>query len=313
MFPGALLALASSSAAGAEDVLADGPTLPKITAAMIDSAAVIAAVSIDEGVKAAMLEGLNSQRDDVLEIRKLALPNRVAPAFVFDPVPGGMVLDTVKQPMRISAAPRVTFEDHGSPEANAEALAFLTVRELAELVRARRVTSTTLTRMYLARLKRYDSKLHFVVTLTEERALQQAAAADAEIAAGHYRGPLQGIPWGGKDLLAVKGYPTTWGAAGFEQQRFDRDAEVVKRLDAAGAVLIAKLSMGALAQGDLWFGGRRGRAALPPAVPAQPLPDASASRSARRRWGLSRARARAAARPVCDRLSGWCRAPVPWR
>jgi Asp-tRNA(Asn)/Glu-tRNA(Gln) amidotransferase A subunit family amidase len=256
MFPGALLALASSSAAGAEDVLADGPTLPKITAAMIDSAAVIAAVSIDEGVKAAMLEGLNSQRDDVLEIRKLALPNRVAPAFVFDPVPGGMVLDTVKQPMRISAAPRVTFEDHGSPEANAEALAFLTVRELAELVRARRVTSTTLTRMYLARLKRYDSKLHFVVTLTEERALQQAAAADAEIAAGHYRGPLQGIPWGGKDLLAVKGYPTTWGAAGFEQQRFDRDAEVVKRLDAAGAVLIAKLSMGALAQGDLWFGGR---------------------------------------------------------
>jgi Asp-tRNA(Asn)/Glu-tRNA(Gln) amidotransferase A subunit family amidase len=158
--------------------------------------------------------------------------------------------------MRISAPPRVTFEDHGSPEANAEALAFLTVRELAELVRARRVTSTTLTRMYLARLKRYDSKLHFVVTLTEERALQQAAAADAEIAAGHYRGPLQGIPWGGKDLLAVKGYPTTWGAAGFEQQRFDRDAEVVKRLDAAGAVLIAKLSMGALAQGDLWFGGR---------------------------------------------------------
>jgi Asp-tRNA(Asn)/Glu-tRNA(Gln) amidotransferase A subunit family amidase len=256
MFPGALLALASSSAAGAEDVLADGPTLPKITAAMIDSAAVIAAVSIDEGVKAAMLEGLNSQRDDVLEIRKLALPNRVAPAFVFDPVPGGMVLDTVKQPMRISAPPRVTFEDHGSPEANAEALAFLTVRELAELVRARRVTSTTLTRMYLARLKRYDSKLHFVVTLTEERALQQAAAADAEIASGHYRGPLHGIPWGGKDLLAVKGYPTTWGAAGFEQQRFDRDAEVVKRLDAAGAVLIAKLSMGALAQGDLWFGGR---------------------------------------------------------
>ncbi len=110
--------------------------------------------------------------------------------------------------------------------------------------------------MYLARLKRFDPQLHFVITLTEERALAQAAAADAEIAAGHYRGPLHGIPWGGKDLLAVKGYPTTWGAGGFEHQTFDYDAVVVQRLDAAGAVLIAKLSMGALAQGDIWFGAR---------------------------------------------------------
>jgi Asp-tRNA(Asn)/Glu-tRNA(Gln) amidotransferase A subunit family amidase len=132
----------------------------------------------------------------------------------------------------------------------------VTVRELAELVRTRRVSSTTLTKMYLARLKRYDPRLKCVITLTEERALKQAAAMDAEIAAGKYRGPLHGIPWGGKDLLAVKGYPTTWGAAGFEKQEFDYDAEVVKRLDAAGAVLIAKLAMGALAQGDLWFGGR---------------------------------------------------------
>jgi Asp-tRNA(Asn)/Glu-tRNA(Gln) amidotransferase A subunit family amidase len=106
--------------------------------------------------------------------------------------------------------------------------------------------------MYLGRLKRLDPKLHFVITLTEERALKQAAAADAEMAAGKYRGPLHGIPWGAKDLLAVAGYPTTWGAGGFESQHFDEDAEVVKRLDAAGAVLIAKLSMGALAQGDLW-------------------------------------------------------------
>ena len=144
------------------------------------------------------------------------------------------------------------FTPGASTEVNTETLAFLTVRELAELIRAKRVTSTTLTRMYLARLKRFDPKLHCVITLTEERALKQAAAADAEIAAGHYRGPLHGIPWGGKDLLAVKGYPTTWGAAGFETQTFDDDAEIVKRLDAAGAVLIAKLAMGALAQGDLW-------------------------------------------------------------
>src|SRR6202034_3016646 len=110
--------------------------------------------------------------------------------------------------------------------------------------------------MYLARLKRYDPKLHFVITLTEERALAQAKKADEQIAAGHYRGPLHGIPWGAKDLLAVKGYPTTWGAGGFEHQSFDEDATVVQRLDAAGAVLVAKFTLGALAMGDKWFGGR---------------------------------------------------------
>jgi len=247
LFPGALLALAASPEAQAQDAAAASAAWPKITAAMIDNAAAIAGVHIEENAKAAMLDGLNAQRDDVLEIRKLNLPNSVAPAFVFDPVPGDMVLDTVKQPLRISPPPPVPHEVRTDEE-----YSFLTVRELAELLRTRRVTSTTLTKMYLARLKRLDPRLHCVITLTEERALKQAAAADAEIAAGHYRGPLHGIPWGAKDLLAVKGYPTTWGAAGYENQTFDEDAEVVKRLDAAGAVLIAKLSMGALAQGDLW-------------------------------------------------------------
>jgi Asp-tRNA(Asn)/Glu-tRNA(Gln) amidotransferase A subunit family amidase len=256
MFPGALLALATAAAAEAQTPATAASDLPKITAAMIDNAAIIAGIHIEEPLKAAMIAGLNSQRDDVLEIRKLALPNSVAPAFHFDPVPGSMVLDTVKKPLKISPPPTIAFKNEGNPDANAEELAFLTVRELAELIRTKRVTSTTLTKMYLARLKRFDPKLHFVITLTEERALKQAAQADAEIAAGHYRGPLHGIPWGGKDLLAVKGYPTTWGAAGYEHQTFDYDAEVVKRLDAAGAVLIAKLSMGALAQGDLWFGAR---------------------------------------------------------
>ena len=121
---------------------------------------------------------------------------------------------------------------------------------------ARKITSLALTQMYLSRLKRYDAKLHFSITLTEERALAQAKAADAEIAAGKYRGPLHGIPWGAKDLLAVKGYPTTWGAGGFEHQQIDEDATVVQRLDAAGAILVAKLTLGALAMGDKWFGGR---------------------------------------------------------
>ena len=262
LFPGALLALAvnaqSASASSTEVVKPESPV--EITAAMINSAATIAGVHISDDQKAAMLEGLNSQRDDVFEIRKLALSNEVSPAFVFDPVPGDMVLDTTKRPLRMSAAPdvRTLIRRMGaSPEeAGNETLAFATMRELAELVKTRRVSATFLTRMYVNRLKRLDPKLLCVVTLLEERALKQAATADAEIAAGAYRGPLHGIPWGAKDLLAVKGYPTTWGAAGFEQQMFADDAEVVKRLDAAGAVLIAKLSMGALAQGDLWFGGR---------------------------------------------------------
>src|ERR1700693_4510213 len=110
--------------------------------------------------------------------------------------------------------------------------------------------------MYLERVKRYDAKLKFVVTLTEERARAQAKEADREIAAGKYRGPLHGLPWGAKDLLAVKGYPTTWGAGGFEKQMIDEDAAVVQRLDSAGAVLVAKLTLGALAEGDVWFGGK---------------------------------------------------------
>jgi Asp-tRNA(Asn)/Glu-tRNA(Gln) amidotransferase A subunit family amidase len=110
--------------------------------------------------------------------------------------------------------------------------------------------------MYLARTQRLDPQLHFVITMTDDRAREQAKKADAEIAAGKYRGPLHGIPWVAKDLLSVKGYRTTWGAAGMENQKFDEDATVVKRLDDAGAVLLAKVSLGALAQGDLWFGER---------------------------------------------------------
>ena len=221
---------------------------------MIDAAAVIAGISVTDEQKKMMLEGLEQLRKSYTAIRDLKMPNSVAPAFVFDPVPGDMVLDTVKKPLKMSAAPDVkTLAAAASAgvAGDSDALAFASVRELAELVKTRKVTSVELTKMYLARLKKYDPQLHFVITLTEERAMEHAAAADKEIAAGKYRGPLHGIPWGGKDLLAVKGYRTTWGAGGFEEQKFDYDATVVTRLDEAGAILIAKLSMGALAQGDL--------------------------------------------------------------
>jgi Asp-tRNA(Asn)/Glu-tRNA(Gln) amidotransferase A subunit family amidase len=168
------------------------------------------------------------------------------------------VSQAAPQPLRLGPAPSIaTFVDEVKSaredgDIASDAWAFATVRELGIALRQRKTTSVALTRMYLARLRRYDPLLKFVITYTEERALKQAAQADRELASGHDRGPLHGIPWGAKDLLAVKGYPTTWGAAGFEHQHFDDDAEVVKRLDAAGAVLIAKLTMGALAQGDLW-------------------------------------------------------------
>jgi len=249
-------------AAGAESSGGAGVSegaLQKISPEMIDAAAAIAGLRLTAEQKAMMLGGLTRMRDSVEVIRSLKVPNSVAPAFVFDPVPTGMKIETEpraeRDTMRMSAAPNVSRLVSASVSVDSDDLAFASVRELAELVKSRKVTSDALTKMYLARLKKYDPRLHFVITYTEERALAQAAAADAEIAAGRYRGALHGIPWGAKDLLAVKGYRTTWGAGGFEKQSFDYDAAVVKRLDDAGAVLVAKLSMGALASGPVWFGG----------------------------------------------------------
>ena len=238
---------------------------PQITPEMIDQAAVLAGVGpFPAEQKQMMIDELVDQNGSYKAIRKLDLPNSVPPAFVFHPLPPAKAPShTIEMiPRRTlpraagaggeTAAPAPTL----SAPAQIEDLAFATVGELSALLRAGKVTSLALTQMYVERLKRYDPKLHFVITLTEERALAQAKAADAEMAAGKYRGPLHGIPWGAKDLLAVQGYPTTWGAGGFEHQSFDEDATVVKRLDDAGAVLVAKLALGALAMGDKWFGGR---------------------------------------------------------
>jgi Asp-tRNA(Asn)/Glu-tRNA(Gln) amidotransferase A subunit family amidase len=246
------LGLAGTLFPGALWTLAQGQP-EKITVDMISQAAVIADVPIPDADRQAMLRDLGDAARGYDEIYKLHMDNGVQPAMVFDPlVSTDIKLPQTKVPMRISAAPAIAA--HGVPK-NLEEIAFATVRELAELVRAKKVSSTALTQMYLARLKRYDPKLLFVITLTEERALAQAKDADRDIAAGKYRGPLHGIPWGAKDLLAVKGYRTTWGAAPYKDQMIDEDATVVKRLDSAGAVLVAKLTLGALAQGDHWYGG----------------------------------------------------------
>src|SRR5579859_2647289 len=224
---------------------------PKITREMIDSAAKIADVPIADDYKEMMLESLNGYVEGYEAIYALHLKNEIAPAVIFDPVLPGMKFDTERRPLRISAAPNIA----GAAPKNLEDVAFYSVRQLAEMVRTRKVSSVDLTGMYLNRLKRYDPLLKFVITLTEDRAMGQAKDADREIASGKYRGPLHGLPWGAKDLLAVKGYRTTWGAGGFEDQKIDEDATVVRRLDEAGAILVAKLTLGALALGDHWFGG----------------------------------------------------------
>jgi Asp-tRNA(Asn)/Glu-tRNA(Gln) amidotransferase A subunit family amidase len=223
-----------------------------ITPQTIADAEELAGVHFDAAQREMMVDALKRQQSQIEALHKVPLDNSVAPAFVFDPMPPGKVPPPpgphrapVRSPVRAPARP-----------ANLEELAFLPVTALSELVRTRKVTSTELTRMYLARIAKHDPQLKAVVTVIEERALRRAAAADAEIARGKYRGPLHGIPWGAKDLLAVRGYRTTWGAGPYREQTIDRDATVVRRLDAAGAVLIAKLTLGELAQGDVWFGGR---------------------------------------------------------
>jgi Asp-tRNA(Asn)/Glu-tRNA(Gln) amidotransferase A subunit family amidase len=222
---------------------------------MIDQASALAGVGpFTAEQKKLMLDGLDDQRASYDPIRALKLPNSVPPAYIFHPQPASASVCDCGEP---TARPVV--EDNTSnaaAPARIEDLAFATISEISGLLQAQKITSLALTQMYLTRLKRYDPELRFVITLTAERALAQAKKADEEIRRGHYRGPLHGIPWGAKDLLAVKGYPTTWGAGGFEHQSFDEDATVVQRLDAAGAVLVAKFTLGALANGDKWFGGR---------------------------------------------------------
>jgi Asp-tRNA(Asn)/Glu-tRNA(Gln) amidotransferase A subunit family amidase len=183
-------------------------------------------------------------------LRELEIDPAIAPPMYFSPLVPGTALDRTAKPFRPGAAPRV------SRPARLEDVAFWPLTRLAELVRTRQVTATDLTTMYLARLTQYNPTLNCVVSLTEDLALQQAAAADSEIAAGRYHGPLHGIPWGCKDIIAVPGYRTTWGSAAFKDQVIDTEATVVRLLREAGAVLVAKLATGELAGGHHWFGGR---------------------------------------------------------
>ncbi|HKG90583.1 MAG TPA: amidase [Gemmatimonadaceae bacterium] len=223
----------------------------ELTVDTIKCAEELAGVSFTDDQRQMMLANVRRQQAASDALHKIAIDNSVAPAIEFDPVPPGVTLKVgAKRPMARSRAAVMAVP--GSDEE----LAFMPVHALSGLVRGRKVTARRLTELYLERLRDYDPRLHAVITMTDDRAMRQARALDEELARGKYRGPLHGIPWGAKDLLAVKGYKTTWGAGPYREQVIDADATVVTRLDDAGAILVAKLTLGELAQGDRWFGER---------------------------------------------------------
>jgi Asp-tRNA(Asn)/Glu-tRNA(Gln) amidotransferase A subunit family amidase len=222
---------------------------PAIERGEVRSAAELIDLQLTRAEIDSMLPDLEEQSGWFGEMREISVGNDVRPALIFDPVPRRRGAKKGEDILKVSPASRA------APPADMEDLAFWPVRDLAELLRTRKITSVELTRMYLGRLRKYGPELECVITLTEERALEQAARADEEIGSGRYRGLLHGIPYGAKDLLAVKGYRTTWGAEPFRDQFIEDTATVIRRLDEAGAVLVAKLTLGALAWGDVWYGG----------------------------------------------------------
>ncbi len=240
LFPGALYAQVAED----ED--------EKITADHVAAAETIAGLAFTEEERELLLETLNNRLDSYEAIREQELPNSQAPASTFDPRRGGASIPD--QPAFADGAD-VSLPSAERPE-KPEDLAYASVATLAHLLRSRAVTSVELTELALERLRRHNDALEAVVTYTEERAIEAARQADAELDEGTWRGPLHGVPYGAKDLLAVEGYRTTWGATPYQNQRIDETATPVQKLDDAGAVLVAKLSLGALAWGDVWFDGQ---------------------------------------------------------
>ncbi|MDR3637081.1 MAG: amidase [Isosphaeraceae bacterium] len=247
----ALGALGIGSAAFQRALAARAAEAGEVTAAMIEQAQWIAGLELTDKEREDTARAVKHSLGEFEALRRVNVGYDVPPALAFLPAPGLRPSDGVR---RNQATP-IESRPPARPDSE-EGLAFLPVTELSALVRTRQVSATELTKLYLARLKRFDPLLKCVVTLAEDLALKQAARADAEIAAGHYRGPLHGIPWGAKDLIAYPGYPTTWGVPQYKGRVIDEKATVAARLEEAGAVLLAKLSLGALAQGDQWFGGK---------------------------------------------------------
>ena len=227
------------------------PGTKKVTLAMVRESARLAGLEWSDEECQDLVDSLSSLARGAEGIDKPTLTNASPLPIHFDPNPAGVAPRPLAQAVfRVEPAARVR------RPLNLEAAAFWPVTDLAHLLVSRQVTSVELTTMYLGRLTRYNGQLNCIAQLTETRALAEAAAADKEIAAGTYRGVLHGIPYGAKDIIAAKGYPTRWGAPPLERQTFDEDATVIDRLHQAGAVLVAKLTTGEMAFGDQWAGGR---------------------------------------------------------
>ena len=225
-----------------------------VSAESIRRAAWLSGVALSDKDVELMNAGVKELRADLEKLRAVKLDNSVAPALLFDPEPGrSAALGPRRAPVTGRGVAQLTERVPPARPASDTDLAFMPVAELAPLVRTRAVSAVELAKLSLERLRRHDRTLRAVITYTEELALRQAEKTDAEIQAGRYRGPLHGIPWGAKDLLAVPGFPTTWGAGPYRDQVRPETATVVSRLEEAGAVLVAKLSVGELAWGDVWY------------------------------------------------------------
>lgn len=221
-----------------------------ITKGNIESSEKIIGLEFNDAERDSMLGYLEEQLANYNNIRQIKLTNDIPPAVLFNPIPGGFKFSTEKKPIVYSNY------SYAKLPSNKNELAFYSIGELAELIRTKQISSTELTEFFIDRLKKYDPLLHCVITITEERALTQAKQMDEELAKGKYRGILHGIPFGVKDLLSTKDYKTTWGSAPYKDQMINEDATVISKLENAGAVLCAKLTMGELAWGDVWFGGK---------------------------------------------------------
>jgi Asp-tRNA(Asn)/Glu-tRNA(Gln) amidotransferase A subunit family amidase len=222
----------------------------KVTFDMIRDASRLAGLDFSDEEHEMMVKGVNQSLERIEEIRSFHLDNSIPPPLYFNPLVPGMRVERSARSFKHSKIPLV------KRPGNLEEVAFWPLLHLAGLIETQQVSAVELTSMYIDRLKRYNPTLNCVVSFTEKRAMEQAKRLDKETTTGHYRGILHGIPWGVKDIISAEGYKTTWGAAPFKDQQFSHDATVVKLLEQAGAVLLAKLSTGELAFGDQWFGGR---------------------------------------------------------
>ena len=220
----------------------------ELTSQNIANAEKLIGLEFTQPERDSLLDGLASALDDYAAIREYTLSNDIPPALLFNPLPYGFAPDRDQHEIKWEY-PAVEL-----PE-DMDDLGFYTVPQLAALIKSKKITSVELTQFYIGRLKKFGDTLECVITLTDDLALKQAQKADEELSRGICRGPLHGIPYGAKDLLSLPGYKTTWGAMPYKDQVLDETATVIRRLEEAGAVLVAKLSLGALAMDNVWFDG----------------------------------------------------------